>query len=413
MSVITKGINELSKDEVLVIGVGQGGCMLAERLYQKGYTCLFINSATGDLGSLYDVESKHIMHYKDGSGAGQDRAIGKAYAVQDMPRIYEKIEKQYNSVKYIFVAFSGAGGTGSGGGTYIIEALHQRYNPEREGKETEIPLLQDRYIGAIMILPSKNDGITLEGYKNALTCYEELENLVKAEKVNAVMLADNDMMDSWEINEAFAQDFDDLITIPDRAKATGRSIDGNDLIRSLKGHGFLHISTYTLPAPNDKDVNNIHPSGYMPMFTKAQGHALLATVDIEEEASGIPMENIKKYYTPPRTVSKLGTVLGSSFNEDEEVEVQANKAFCFGLPMPQSVKTKLIKFYNEDVEIIEKNTVIEEEVKIELKEITTPTTKEETQEIKSLLVETHATPAPAKKKLSQREAMLLKLKGKR
>ena len=412
MSIIAKGMNELSKDEVLIIGIGQGGCMLAERLYSKGYTCLFINSATGDLGSLYEVEKKHIIHYKDGSGAGQDRRIGRAYAQQDIQRIYDKIDKQYNSAKYVFVAFSGAGGTGSGGGTYTIEALHQRYNPEREGKEEEIPSLQDRYIGAIMILPSKKDGITLEGYKNAIECYTELENLVKAKKVNAVMLADNDMMDSWEINEAFAEDFDSLITLPDRAKATGRSIDGNDLIRSLKGHGYLHVSSYTLPAENDKDINHISASPYMPMFTKASGHALLATVNIEEEASGAPMENIKKYYTPPQTVCKMGTVMGTAIVDDEEVEIEANKAFAFGLPMPQSVKTKLEKFYNEDVDLIEQNSDTEEEVEVNLKEINVEPVKQSKGEIKSLLAD-EVTPAQPKKKLSQREMILMRMKNKK
>lgn len=415
MSIIAKGINELSKDEVLIIGVGQGGCMLAERLYQKGYTCLFVNSATGDLGSLYDVEKKHIMHYKDGSGAGQDRAIGKAYAIQDKQRLYDKIEKQYNSAKYIFVAFSGAGGTGSGGGTYIIEALHQRYNPEREDKDMEFPPIQDRYVGAIMILPSKKDGITLEGYKNALDCYSELEGLVQAEKVNAVFLCDNDRMNSWEINEKFAEDFDSLITIPDRAKATGRSIDGNDLIRGLKGHGFLHISSYTLPAPNDKEVNNIIPSEYMPTFPKAQGHALLATINIEEESDNAPMENIKRYYMPPKTVSKMGAVLGSKIEvnedgEEEEVEIEANKVFCFGLPMPQSVKEKLAKFYNEDIELVEQIRGAEKEVTITLKEIDNKPMKKTT-EVKSLLEEEAPTPAP-KKKLSQREMILQRMKRK-
>lgn len=411
MSIIAKGMNELSKDEVLIIGIGQGGCMLAERLYTKGYTCLFINSATGDLGSLYEVEKKHIIHYKDGSGAGQDRNIGRAYAQQDIQRIYEKIDKQYSSAKYIFVAFSGAGGTGSGGGTYVVEALNQRYNPEREGKEEEIPSLQDSYVGAIMILPSKKDGITLEGYKNAIECYTELENLVKAQRVNAVMLADNDMMDSWEINEAFAEDFDSLITLPDRAKATGRSIDGNDLIRSLKGNGYLHISSYTLPAENDRDINHIIPSPYMPMFIKASGHALLATVNIEEESTGAPMENIKKYYTPPQTVCKMGTVMGTDMVDDEEVEVEANKAFAFGLPMPQSVKTKLEKFYNEDIDLIETGTETEEEVEVKLKEINVnkPKTRKE---IFTLLEEEKRTIQP-KQKLSQREMILMRMKGKK
>lgn len=397
-------IKELRKDEVLIINVGLGGCAIGQALHFLGYSCLFVNSATGDLNNLIDVDDRDTLHYKGADGAGGVRAFGKEFAEKNIEKIFERIEKQYNSCKYIFVSFSTGGGTGAGGGTYIVQELYKRYSPFSIVKQNSMEVIpvKDRHIGCIAILPSQYDDINKDGYVNALECYNEIEQLVEAKMVNSVFLLDNEKMNRLEINKTFAKDFDDLITITSRTDGTGKGIDSGDLVNALSGHGYVYISSYSVAG----DGLNITGVPYMPKFIRNDCHAILATADIEKECkSDMIMHNFKKHFSPADSISKIGYVISEEIGENNN----ANRVYGFGLNLPQSVKLQIQEQYNKEVSLKQDSVSPEAKVNISLSRGVT-IQKEETQQdiIATTPVKTVQTP---QRQLSAREINLLKRAG--
>ena len=407
----------IRKDEVMVLAVGNGGCMATQSIFDRKFSCLFCNSAQNDLKSLaVTVENKYKLHYTNPDGMGTDgagcnRALGKKMAEDNISRIFKRIDTDYNGSKFIYVAFSLAGGTGSGGATTIIKALHERYGHDRAGKDQEIIPRPDRYVGAIIIIPSNKDGVTLEGYNNAIECYAEVEMLVKQGVLKSVFICDNSVSDKWTVNEEIGRDFEDLFTIPERTTATGQSIDGGDLIRALKHSGWVHSSTFTLPVKNDTDITNIIPNNYMPEFRKTGCQALIATVNMEEDDTS-SYENIKRYYTPPKDFGKMGTVLNGM--EEEAMGITMNRAFAFGINMPQQVKKNLEELYNKEVQEINTSIQPEEEYTVNLQEVKIGSAKKvEVEEYKPVLQQINKPTQEQRpqRPLSQREMLLARLKS--
>lgn len=402
-------IKELRKDEVLIINIGLGGCAIGQALHFLGYSCMFINSATGDLNNLVDIDDRDMFHYKGADGAGGIKAFGREFAEKNIDKIFERVDKQYNSCKYIFVCYSTGGGTGAGGGNYIIQELYKRYSPNSVAKQNNVEVipLKDRHIGAIAILPSQFDDINKDGYINALECYNELEALVEAKMVNAVFLLDNEKMNRLEINQAFANDFDALITIPTRTDGTGKGIDSGDLVNALSGHGYVYMASYSLA--DKADALNITGMKYMPEFVRNDCHAILATADIEKEhKSDMLMHNFKKYYSPADSISKIGYVINEV--EGDVEENNANRVYGFGLNLPQAIKLQIQGQYNKEIALKESSKTPEAKVSVTLDR--TSTSPSITAPVDVISSSTPATTQVEPKKMSAREIALLKRLGK-
>ncbi|MBO4735370.1 MAG: hypothetical protein J5614_03150, partial [Paludibacteraceae bacterium] len=152
------------KIEVAMVGLGAAGGSLTECAVASGLTdnVLVLNSSYEDLESLKLIPTENKVKLNEVGGAAKDRV-----------KIYEQFRKNDNPQKFmtafesrimntpkdvIFVAASGAGGTGSGLVVIITRMIRQKYPSVRV-----IPLI---------IMPGMNErGIAQQ---NALDCTREL-----------------------------------------------------------------------------------------------------------------------------------------------------------------------------------------------------------------------------------------------
>ena len=154
------------KIEVAMVGLGAAGGTLTEQAVASGLTesVLVLNSSYEDLESLKLIPTENKVKLSEVGGAAKDRV-----------KIYEQFRKNGNPQKFmdafdarimnspreiVFVAASGAGGTGSGLVVIIARMIRQKYPNLKV-----IPLI---------IMPGMNErGIAQQ---NALDCTRELES---------------------------------------------------------------------------------------------------------------------------------------------------------------------------------------------------------------------------------------------
>lgn len=106
------------------IGIGQGGCNIANTFRKMGYdNCVFMNTASVDLDGLDAPEEKKMPIGDHSDGAGKDADKGARAAKISKEEIKAKILSLENeeNVEKIFICIGSGGGTGSGSGPVVVE----------------------------------------------------------------------------------------------------------------------------------------------------------------------------------------------------------------------------------------------------------------------------------------------------
>ena len=214
----------MNKSNMLVAGIGQGGCIFADlmKLKDARYTNLFINSSLGDMKGLGTADlDTNVFVYSGGDGSGSDRDKGKKYVINDSARLMNTLNK-YKLFKYITVYFSTDGGTGSGS---IIGFVSLAKNV--------LPHIKINLVG---ILPSlKEDNRKLE---NALSCVGDLEKIIHL--INGLRFINNSKGQSYaDINERAINDIDNVYSMLGHHEIG--SIDESNLenVCTSKGYGVV------------------------------------------------------------------------------------------------------------------------------------------------------------------------------
>ena len=122
------------KKEIAIIGVGNCGSMisyLAHKKYPELFDTLYINTSQADLSMIDDPQA---IKFKIGiaeevEGSGKNRSKMKKYLRDDIEKILSNKDflDTIANKKYVFIATSMAGGTGSGASPVLLDILRQAF----------------------------------------------------------------------------------------------------------------------------------------------------------------------------------------------------------------------------------------------------------------------------------------------
>ena len=165
------------------VGIGQGGCRLAEAFYKLGYrrVCA-INTAQSDLDSI-DLPVDNKLCLSTG-GAAKNRLIGKDAVEKRSENILTFMKKCFGpEFDRIIVLATAGGGTGSGGFTPLIKLCEDLLADLRidTGSESHIKLF--------LAIPPNSER---DRMKNAMNALRDVEKLLAAGNLTPVVLIDNE-----------------------------------------------------------------------------------------------------------------------------------------------------------------------------------------------------------------------------
>jgi cell division GTPase FtsZ len=242
--------------KVALIGVGQAGGKLAQRLgeydYEMGFSAvqggLAINTAKQDLQSL-DLDTVLIGQDKvKGHGVGGDNELGASIMDQDVGEVMDALDERITARAEAIIVVAGlGGGTGSGGAPVLVRALKRVY---------------DLPVYALGVLPGRDEGSLYQ-----INAARSLKTL--AREADSLLLIDNDawhesgesVSEAFEqINDAIAQRFGLLLAAgevdPDQEVAES-VVDSSEIINTLRSGGIAALGYATAEA-SDEAVENIN-----------------------------------------------------------------------------------------------------------------------------------------------------------
>lgn len=179
------------KEDIRFLAVGAAGGNVAQMLEKKGFKAYYVNLAKQDLDL---INSPNKLHIPGGEGASKNRSKAKVVLSESIDEVMNVLDRQVTE-RYIFVIFSLAGGTGSGLGGFLAQAIAE--NPAKK-------------VGLVVILPSMDESLQAR-----INAYEALAEIValKNELCSIFILDNNQREDKFSINRSFANLFDSFINI--------------------------------------------------------------------------------------------------------------------------------------------------------------------------------------------------------
>jgi cell division GTPase FtsZ len=248
--------------KLLVIGLGQCGCRIADQLArlarkakaERGVTILTgayaVNSDKADLSGLQYIQSDYMHRIligarrTGGHGVGKINEMGAELAREDGDKVVDAIRaapRFYETHAFLLCAGAG-GGTGSGAISVIAQ------------------MIRDRYVGkplyTLLCLPFEHEQSTEQRtVYNSATCLKSVKSVS-----DAVFLADNQryvrkdasLANNLEkINRQIAEPFYDLLCAGEvtNSKDIGaKVVDAGDIQQSLEGWTAIGIGRSELAA---------------------------------------------------------------------------------------------------------------------------------------------------------------------
>jgi cell division GTPase FtsZ len=108
-----------------IIGVGQGGCRLADTFYQIGYRKIILfNTTEKDMQGLL-TPRKHWVVPSESDGAGKDVEVGERVAKACIPDLIKKMNTVFKNVSNILICVGAGGGSGTGSASIFANACKQ------------------------------------------------------------------------------------------------------------------------------------------------------------------------------------------------------------------------------------------------------------------------------------------------
>ena len=249
--------------EIVVIGIGQCGCNIADQFYAvNNYSKSFfgrnieiltdafaVNTDDTDLSSLKHVP-RDMSHRivigvtrTSGHGVGKVNIEGAAIMKESLPIIIDDVlnSRNFYGCDAVMVIASGAGGTGSGGIGPLIKGLRDRV---------------EKPIYAIVVLPFGYEEMSETSYAvvNTATCLKTVDQLA-----DATFVLDNERFGRGDVslarnleavNQQMVRNFFDLFCAGEegRQKFVGSTVvDAGDIKQSLGGISTIGRGESSLP----------------------------------------------------------------------------------------------------------------------------------------------------------------------
>lgn len=288
-----------------IIGLGQGGCNVADYAYSKNFKAVAINTATIDLNSLKYIPKENRLFLPGYNGAGRNREIGKAAVIEHANKVLELVKNKVSDCDCVFIAAAGGGGTGSGALPVVTDIVLELYS----------------FVNIICIFP--DDIESTASKMNAHDCFSELS---ENPQIGSIFILDNQK---------------GKILNPNTPKFKIHQKVNNNIIDLLcEINEFTNKQSYT---------NNFDDRDLMEMLT-TRGCTLISKttnikdVETDNEISASITDSWYKMPTPEYDISKAlkVAVLG---NVIEELSYNVNLEKIFNGNIPYDIKDSL---YNED-----------------------------------------------------------------
>ncbi|WP_135827975.1 tubulin/FtsZ family protein [Halorussus halobius] len=238
--------------KVVLVGVGQAGGKLAQRLAQYDQRmdfgavqgALAVNSAKADLREL-DLDTVLVGQDRvKGHGVGGDNELGAEVMQSDATQVMDSLDGRITAdAEAIFVVAGLGGGTGSGGAPVLAHELNQVY---------EMPVY------GLGILPGRGEGAMYQANAG-----RSLKTLVR--EADATLLIDNDAWhtsgesvgEAFEtINQNIAQRVGLLFASGEAVEGVGESVvDSSEVINTLRSGGIAALGFASAEAGEDAEAN--------------------------------------------------------------------------------------------------------------------------------------------------------------
>ncbi|MEH7111340.1 cell division protein FtsZ [Neobacillus niacini] len=278
-----------------ILGIGQAGGNIAEIASALNFPTALINTNQRDGAVNTRVEKKFFV--PGYSGAGQDRSLGLRALQENYKEIIDFVTSSFKNIKFLLVAFSTDGGTGSGMSPMLIDLL--------------IDQLPGIKVGAIAVIPERN---VLAGNRiNTAECIEELSNI---EGISSVFLVDNDQMRKMKpqsskheiylsANLQAIEAINHLLKITKKSSFFG-NFDETDLMNILGSRGVTMISSTAITeAKTTSEVSKkVQVSWENSIFCPVESQGVIRAGLIYEGP-----ENISKLINVPSVFERVGEPL--------------------------------------------------------------------------------------------------------
>lgn len=210
-----------------IIGVGQGGSMIADKFSSNGFPAIAINYSERDLESCSNIQNKIRLFGSE--GVGKERELATQLMNDNWETVLSNVKKNFShpSIQVIFIIFSTGGGTGSGVSPMLIDLLQND--------------MEDKVFVACPILPSHNESVV--AHINTLECLKQLSQLDVC-----ILPIDNSNIDASskhdlykKANDSFYKLINSILEQTEQNSPYG-NLDQRDLIALLSNRGFTHIA---------------------------------------------------------------------------------------------------------------------------------------------------------------------------
>lgn len=333
-----------------IIGVGEGGCNVANKFEKLGYKTFYINSAMKDLNKL-ETNSDNTYHITDAKGCVRDRDKAKSYLKNNYDIILSNIKQRMGNLNIIFVVFSMGGGTGSGMSPMLMNGLMAH--------------MPNSTFGSMGIIPDNMSSAKMKA--NTCECYSELKKL-KDRIGNCYFIDNNGVCENNlsvanldTLDKSFVSRINDLVNVSDSMG----SVDEAEITTLLTTSGNVLISEIL---PNIKEIENRLVLDMSLIPVDAVTEYLLYSIrdnsnyvkDLAESMFGIPEDNFIAYNDNSEFVASFGMPfpeekfiklredakdimqLRDEVKDDVDFELDSLSSL-FKSKLPKSVKDKAVK----------------------------------------------------------------------
>ena len=216
----------MNKSQILVVGLGQCGGTLADKMKSKNrrYTTVYINSSLGDTELLeFANEEVNTFNYAGADGSGRDRDKARIFIENDSARL-ATFFKRFSQFKTMLVFTSLDGGTGSGSIFTFVQIIKTLY-----------PNIKINVVGVLPKLTEQDLQL-----KNTLKCCEDLSKI--SDLINDIKFINNNKRSNSDYDEINEEVIDDIDTSYGMVGHSSEgSIDENNLenVCTSQGYGVI------------------------------------------------------------------------------------------------------------------------------------------------------------------------------
>ena len=224
--------------DIGIVGVGGGGCKLADAFASVGYDVAVVNLTDRDYAHLTHIpkdDNSRLELVMTAGGAGKNPDVGVRAIDEFTNFLTKKFQRKFNNKEFVFVCAGLGGGTGTLGGVKVARIIASLGIPT----------------GMIVTLPRNN-----EGTDEKANCLRGLKEIANDRAIKSIVVIDNQRVAErlkntpdtafWTAaNMEIVRLFDSFNTYSSQTSDT--AFDAEDYRKMLSTNGFINIGETTVP----------------------------------------------------------------------------------------------------------------------------------------------------------------------